>query len=223
MQLLGDPNQCWYLTAAASRTAVALGYHTLRLDTMTAEEQEEIGTIVAWCCHLDKSISMLLCRTPSLPRLSIAPSKMITLDPTNHMSTFVSIMIDMAPVSEEILELALPQQAGKQQTATANLPLQIRCLQDKMRCIYKRMTEARPAASPTADLNTTIHWYFLDFKYFSTLTSIHRLSPTAASNPSEREECLSCARKALQAVNDAQRLGYRHGYFNENYNPFVSW
>lgn len=73
------------------------------------------------------------------------------------------------------------------------------------------------------DANYLLHWYSIEFKYFTTLTSVYRLSPTIASSTQEREQCLGCARKALSGVKKIQQLGREQGHFVEDYSPYLSW
>jgi hypothetical protein len=68
-----------------------------------------------------------------------------------------------------------------------------------------------------------LHWQSLEFKYYSTLTSIHRLSPTVTSDAAEREECLRCARRALACITDIQNKYATQGWFVDECNPYMSW
>lgn len=68
-----------------------------------------------------------------------------------------------------------------------------------------------------------LHWKSLEFKYFSTLTSVHRLSPTVTTDPSEREECLQSARKALECVKVIEATSKSLGHFIEGYDPYLAW
>lgn len=71
--------------------------------------------------------------------------------------------------------------------------------------------------------NSPIHWKGMEFKYFSILTSVHRLSPTVTTNHIEREECLRSARKALQCVKIIEQLARSLDHFIEGYDPYLAW
>lgn len=72
-------------------------------------------------------------------------------------------------------------------------------------------------------MDILLHWKCLEFKYFSTLTSVHRLSPTVTTDPSEREECLESARKALECVKVIEATSKSLGHFIEGYDPYLAW
>jgi hypothetical protein len=72
-------------------------------------------------------------------------------------------------------------------------------------------------------MDILVHWKGLEFKYFSTLTSVHRLSPTVTTNAVEREECLRSARRALECVKFIEDIGKSLGHFIEGYDPYLAW
>ena len=72
-------------------------------------------------------------------------------------------------------------------------------------------------------MDILLHWKCLEFKYFSTLTSVHRLSPTVTTDPLEREECLQSARKALECVKVIEATSKSLGHFIEGYDPYLAW
>lgn len=68
-----------------------------------------------------------------------------------------------------------------------------------------------------------IHCKSMEFKYFSLLTAVHRLSPTVTTNYIEREECLQSARNALECVKMIERLAKSLDHFIEGFDPYLSW
>lgn len=72
-------------------------------------------------------------------------------------------------------------------------------------------------------LDILLHWKCLEFKYYSTLTSVHRLSPTVTTDPLEREECLRSARLALECVKVIMSTSKSLGHFIEGYDPYLAW
>ena len=71
MQIMGNPVSCWELTAHASRTIVALGYHHIDEPIPKTDTESEIYAIVGQCAYFDSVMSLLLLRPRSLPRTRI--------------------------------------------------------------------------------------------------------------------------------------------------------
>ncbi|KAF2854090.1 putative Zn(II)2Cys6 transcription factor-like protein [Plenodomus tracheiphilus IPT5] len=222
MQIMGNPASCWELSSHASRTIVALGYHTVRLDDPANEFTEDIHAVVAWCSQFDSVMSLLLLRPRSLPPLHVNPSALLKehFDLTNPMSIFEIMTMEMVPVHNKLLDLTLE---ATQKRPMATLKDDVIWLRIEMIRIQELMTEERPTKLIEARLDILLHWRCLEFKYFSTLTSVHRLSPSCTTNPCEREECLQSARKALECVISIQELGKKLGHFIEGYDPYLAW
>ncbi|KAF2676111.1 hypothetical protein K458DRAFT_424966 [Lentithecium fluviatile CBS 122367] len=223
MHIIGNTTSCWSLTAHASRTLVALGYHNLNSVGTSSEEEDEIHVAVAWCYHFDRLISLLLLRPPSLPPLDIPVSSLVKHDPGNPMSIFAKVMLEMVSIHEKILQLTL-ETASKR---SARSPYYVNTDVEQLRCrmaeVFTLMEQSCPADLETSNADYLLHWRSLEFKYFSTLTSVHRLSPKIASDAWDREQCLRCARKALGYVKEIQHLGKQQGHFVEEYSPYLSW
>ena len=88
-----------------------------------------------------------------------------------------------------------------------------------------RLTHLQERPSQLLDSNQVVllHWRGLQFKYHSTLASVHRLSPTVTTVPAEREECLRSARTALECVLFIETVGKKLGHFIEGYDPYLAW
>lgn len=52
-------------------------------------------------------MSLLLLRPASLPHLRVPPSALVNHNPANPMAIFATVLLEMAPVHEAILELSL--------------------------------------------------------------------------------------------------------------------
>jgi hypothetical protein len=113
MQIMGNSASCWELIAHASRTIVALGYHNIIDTEPKTELDEEIHAAVAWCCQFDSAMSLLLLRPRSLPPLNIKISSLVKPDPTNPMSVFEIIEMEMVPIHDKTLDLTLKLNAKK--------------------------------------------------------------------------------------------------------------
>ncbi|KAF9690803.1 hypothetical protein EKO04_011046 [Ascochyta lentis] len=220
MQIVGNPASCWELTAYASRTLVALGYHTITNDEAKDEHEEEIQAAVAWCSQFDSCMSLLLLRPRSLPPMNIKISSLVKANPLNPMCVFEIIAMEMIPVHEKILELTLAPASKK---PGAPLKEEVAWLRKQMSDIYSMMQRDCPTHLLDSIMDILLHWKCLEFKYFSTLTSVHRLSPTVTTEPLEREECLRSARMALECVKVIETTSKSLGHFIEGYDPYLAW
>lgn len=236
MQIIGNPASCWELTAHASRTLVALGYHKFTGKEAKDEYDEEIQAAVAWCSHFDSCMSLLLLRPRSLPPMNVKISSLIEPNPLNPMSIFEIIAMEMIPVHDKILDLTLDHASRK---SSVPLKEEVAWLRKQMSDIYNIMqrvclplftwfhTQLTTQDCPTHLLDSImdilLHWKCLEFKYYSTLTSVHRLSPTVTTDPLEREECLRSARMALECVKVIMSTSKSLGHFIEGYDPYLAW
>lgn len=222
MQIIGNPVSCWELSSHASRTIVALGYHNIREDDPPDEFTEDIHAALAWCSQYDSMMSLLLLRPRSLPPLPVNPSALLKVhfDMTNPMSIFEIMAMEMVPVHDKLLDLTLE---ATQKRPMPTLKHDVVWLRNEMIRIRELMIQERPTRLIEARTDIFLHWKCLEFKYFSTLTSVHRLSPSVTTNPSEREECLQSAREALECVIAIQELGKKLGHFMEGYDPYLAW
>lgn len=134
---------CWSLTAYASRTLVALGYHTLSGTVPETEEQEEINAAVAWCYHFDRLMSLLLLRPPSLPNLNITVSSLVKHDPANPMSIFATVMLEMVPIYEKILQLTLESPSSAPREPRSSIQSEVADLLRRLEDISTMMEKVR--------------------------------------------------------------------------------
>ncbi|KAF1843031.1 uncharacterized protein K460DRAFT_407404 [Cucurbitaria berberidis CBS 394.84] len=219
MQILGNPASCWEMIAYASRAIVALGYHNINDTEVKSELDEEIHAALAWCAQFDSCMSLLLLRPKSLPPLHVKISSLVKPDPANPMAVFEFMAMEMVPVHDKILELTLE---SSKKSATS-LKEEVAWLRKEMTNLYSLMEQNRPSYLIDTHVDILLHWKCLEFKYFSTLTSVHRLSPSVTTHPSEREECLQSARKALECVKFIEEVGKSLGHFIEGYDPYLAW
>ncbi|KAK7181265.1 hypothetical protein PSPO01_12742 [Paraphaeosphaeria sporulosa] len=221
MYVVGNSQSCWNLAAYASRTLVALGYHNIHSLAPGNEQEQEIRAAVAWCYHFDRVMSLLLLRPPSLPPLQIPVVSLVSYSPDNPMAIFALVMLELVPIHEKVLDLTLASQRRKMPKPEAEP--QVDELRRKMDDIYSTIEKAR-ADSPIAHSpDYQLHWHSLEFKFFSTLTAVHRLSNTVCFCVSERERCLYAARRALQCVKSIQDLAKQQDHFLEEYSPYLAW
>jgi hypothetical protein len=112
MQIVGNPASCWELVAHASRTIVALGYHTISSTDPKNDLEEEIYSAVAWCAHFDSCMSLLLLRPRSLPPLSVHAPSLTRSNPLNPMLVFENISMEMIPIHYSILQLTFDSKSS---------------------------------------------------------------------------------------------------------------
>ncbi|EMD60418.1 hypothetical protein COCSADRAFT_40062 [Bipolaris sorokiniana ND90Pr] len=215
MQIIGNPVQCWELTAHASQTIVALGYHNIDKTVPETDEEREIYAVVAHCAELDSAMSLLLLRPRSLPKFQIKIHDQLRADPSNAMS-----VLELISVQDKILDLSLPQRTKRLPGALKEEVAQLRA---QMKDIYILMEKERQLHLLDSRTDALIHYKSMEFKYFSLLTSVHRLSPTVTTNYLEREECLQSARKALECVKMIEQLARTLDHFIEGFDPYLSW
>ncbi|KAJ4304688.1 hypothetical protein N0V90_000215 [Kalmusia sp. IMI 367209] len=237
MYIIGNSTSCWSLTAHASRTLVALGYHNVHNLISKSEQDQEIHAAVAWCYHFDSIMGLLLLRPPSLPKLQVPISSLVEYNPHNPMAIFALIMLELVPIHEKLLDFTLPGQT--KDMSKSEVGTQVDDLRAKMDKIYSmveqvRMTthllgqllievKARANNRSANSADYQLHWHSLEFKFFSTLTAVHRLSNTVCFCASERDKCLYAARRALQCVKSIQDLATQQDHFLEEYSPYLSW
>ena len=150
MYVVGNSQSCWSLTAYASRTLVALGYHNIsnsQLSHPKTEQEQEIHAAVAWCYHFDRIMSLLLLRPLSLPPLQVPMSSLILYDADNPMAIFALVMLEFVPIHEKILEMTLAGQHRAMDKAEAEP--QVNELRRKMDNIYLTIEQVRTNAGLT--------------------------------------------------------------------------
>jgi hypothetical protein len=213
MQIIGNPVSCWELTAHASRTIVALGYHRIDKPIPENDTESEIYALVGQCAFLDSVMSLLLLRPRSLPKLQVKASYLLRADPTSPMS-----ILELPPILDKILDLTL-----ETKPSPTILNDEVAQLRADMKAIHELMEKERQLHLLDGRTDALIHWKSMKFRYYSTLTSVHRLSPTVTTNPLEREECLQSARKSLECAKDIAELGRSLDHFIEGYDPYLAW
>ncbi|EOA90164.1 uncharacterized protein SETTUDRAFT_182687 [Exserohilum turcica Et28A] len=215
MQIIGNPVQCWELTAHASQTIIALGYHHINKMAPETDEEHEIYSIVAHCAELDSAMSLLLLRPRSLPKFQVKIYDMMRGNPANPMS-----VLEMLYLQDKILDLTL---ASGPKRSPNEMKEEVAQLRAQMKDIYVMIEKERQLHLMDSRADALIHCKSMEFKYFSLLTAVHRLSPTVTTNYIEREECLQSARNALECVKMIERLAESLDHFIEGFDPYLSW
>lgn len=105
MQNQGDMSRSWTLVAFASRTLVSLNYHSIDSITLNDETKRDIYGSLYTCYYLDKMLSVLLLRPPSLPKLKIKPTDLVYLDSQLPLSASIKTMVEFAQIQEGVLDI----------------------------------------------------------------------------------------------------------------------
>jgi hypothetical protein len=143
MHIIGNSTSCWSLSAYASRTLVALGYHhTDALRSISdGEEYREIRVAVAWCYHFDRLMSLLLLRSPSLPPLDVEVASLVEHDRSNPASVFARVMLEMVPIHEKILEMTLESSSKRAAVSPSSVAADVEDLRSRMAKVYTTMEQ----------------------------------------------------------------------------------
>ncbi|GMG41964.1 unnamed protein product [Aspergillus oryzae var. brunneus] len=106
-EIQGDMSRSWTLTAFASRTLVSLNYHTIDTHLPFDGTKQDIYGALYTCYYLDKMLSVLLLRPPSLPKLRVEPADLVHLDPPLPLSASLKTMVEFAQIQEGVLDILL--------------------------------------------------------------------------------------------------------------------
>jgi hypothetical protein len=142
MQIMGNPVSCWELTAHASRTIVALGYHQITKTVPENDLDHEIYAAVAHCAQFDSIMSLLLLRPRSLPTLHVKVSELLQADPKNPMNVFEIAALEMVPVNDKILDLTLESTAKRSPAALKEDVAQLRRQMIDIRALMEKVTKS---------------------------------------------------------------------------------
>lgn len=89
---------------------MSLNYHTTQKNLASNETEQGIQLSLVTCYYLDKILSMLLIRPPSLPKLRINPAELVPLDPLLPLSAILKAVVGFARVQEEAIDILLKTQ-----------------------------------------------------------------------------------------------------------------
>lgn len=137
MQYIGNMSRSWSLAAFAARILVSLNSHTVEgRQLLRSDLNEDSDSCLYWCYYLDKVLSALFARQPSLPRLDFDPTSLITGDSSNPLQKTVRIMVEMAKVQEGILDMQLSRAEKR-----VDEEPRIDCLIRSAQCLFDQMKE----------------------------------------------------------------------------------
>lgn len=148
MQFVGRLNQCWVLMSYAARQITSLNYHKIRRTPTSTSEEQDICMAVYWCYYLDRTLSALFGRPPSLPGLQVSPSDLIPLDPSSLYGTMIRVILDLAQIQGELHEIS---NCGNRESKSAIL--------ETCRDLEARMSNILPILQTVSDVTCWCLFY----------------------------------------------------------------
>ncbi|KAL2855171.1 hypothetical protein BJX68DRAFT_231678 [Aspergillus pseudodeflectus] len=215
MQLRGDMFRAWTLIAIASRTLVALNlHHTISSASQGTETEKEICAAVLSCYYLDKILSVLLLRPPSLPRLKAKPTDLVALDPHIPLSAIFKAMVEFAQIQEVVLDILFESGASDERHQSATIEVLIQ----KMYSLREQLDEQR--SRPDFSV-VEYEWTAIDFSYYAILSNILLLNQRLARAPVARQESVASARRSLTSLRRMQDTVTAD--FLDEYPYYLTW
>lgn len=148
VQSLGRANHAWVLCSYASRLIVSLNYHETS-DPSTGDE--DVKSALYWCYYLDRTLSTLLIRPPSLPNLQVSPTDLVRVETSVPYTPLIRIIIDLSQIQDQLLDISLH---GKRRSA-GQILAHCQGLQERMCIIYTNLQAVRE--SHPSNPNTAKH------------------------------------------------------------------
>ncbi|CAK40739.1 Zn(II)2Cys6 transcription factor [Aspergillus niger] len=194
---LGRLNQCWVLTSYAARQIASLNYHKIRRIPAHSDLELEVYSVVYWCYYLDRTLSSLLGRPPSLPDLEVSPTDLIVLDPCSPYDTLLHVLLDLAQVQGKLhgISSCAKNVSNSQALETCQL------LESRMQSILREMPSSRDSLPKMVQYD----WVAVDFCYYAIFVEIDRTRLKSSFSPAIHRECLVHARKSLEAFHFLQQ------------------
>lgn len=124
------------INSLAARMIAALNYHEIQAGKYDPDLEEEINRSVYWCFYLDRTLSSLLHRPPSLSEIRGSPSDLVLHSSLLHMP-LIRILVDMAQVQGELCYLC---RFGKESDTRKALENHTK-LQERMDSIYSTLQQ----------------------------------------------------------------------------------
>ncbi|RDH21196.1 hypothetical protein M747DRAFT_322606 [Aspergillus niger ATCC 13496] len=222
MQHLGRLNQCWVLTSYAARQIASLNYHKIRRIPAHSDLELEVYSVVYWCYYLDRTLSSLLGRPPSLPDLEVSPTDLIVLDPCSPYDTLLHVLLDLAQVQGKLhgISSCAKNVSNSQALETCQL------LESRMQSILREMPSV---GVPDSNIHrdslpkmVQYDWVAVDFCYYAIFVEIDRTRLKSSFSPAIHRECLVHARKSLEAFHFLQQHPEEMPGFEEPYPSFLT-
>ncbi|OJJ64671.1 hypothetical protein ASPSYDRAFT_75230 [Aspergillus sydowii CBS 593.65] len=219
MQFVGRLNQCWVLISYAARQITSLNYHKIRRTPTSTSEEQDICMAVYWCYYLDRTLSALFGRPPSLPDLQVSPSDLIPLDSSSLYDTMIRVVLDLAQIQGELHDIS---NCGNRESKSAILEtcrdLESR-MSDMLPILQTNLHRHRPPAKIWYD------WHAVDFCFNAIFVEILRTRLKSSFSPLVHKITLLYAENSLKAfLLLLERPEEASGSeFDDPYPSFLTW
>lgn len=233
MQQLGDVKQCWTLNSYAAQQIVALGYDRIRSIPARSQIEEEIHSAVYWCYYMDRTISALLLRRTALPDLNVSPTELIASIQQSPYDPLIRILLDFAQIQGHLLAFSshLKRADSRYILDTCNfieermhiISNDLQSVSYLASCHFQqiRLTTAGQSRESLPEM-LQYDWVAADFCYYAIYVEILRTRLRCTFTPLVHRECLTYARKSLEAFRFLQQHRAELG-FDDPYPSFLTW
>ncbi|KAL4925997.1 Zn(II)2Cys6 transcription factor [Aspergillus undulatus] len=191
MQYLCRLNQCWVFISYAAKQIVSLNYHRIRTTSASTDHEQEIYSAVYWCYYLDRTLSSLLGRPPSLPDLQVSPTDLIPSEPSSPYDTLIRVVLDLAQIQGKLHAISCCD--GR----STKLMMLETCqqLESQMQSLLSKLQSDRNSLPESVQHA----WIALDFCYFAIFVEIYRTRLKSSFSPLIHRLCLLYAQNSLKA------------------------
>ncbi|KAJ5273011.1 hypothetical protein N7478_008136 [Penicillium angulare] len=215
MQHMGRPNRCWLFTSYAARQIIALNFHKIRRLSIVSDLDQEIHDAVYWCYYLDRTLSSLLGRPPSLPDLEVSPAELLLINPASPYNNLLRVILDLAEVQGKLLTVSCGHTDKSKERAVELCQL----LESRMQDIFPRLQSNEDCEPKIVQYD----WIAVDFCYYAILVEIYRTHLQNAFNPAAHRTCLIYARRSLGAFHFIQKHSAEMPGFDDPFPSFLTW
>lgn len=240
MQYLGNQSRCWMFVSYAAKVLVALGYHNITNPVPRDDVEEEIHACVYTCFYFDNTLSLLLLRPVSMPKLKVNPVDLVHMDAELPFKAIISGIVELALVKDTLIQILLessPISDMEKANVLSDLVTQSQNIYAKLQIVgspitiylFKLLCLTTPQQrrrQETEHASTWGHlecsWLSLDFNYYSTLTTIIRARSSVLKSRLMCEDCLYTARKASTTLRELQHW-FSSKSIDTGFPYFLTW
>ncbi|KAJ6157418.1 hypothetical protein N7470_005010 [Penicillium chermesinum] len=173
MQYLGNQSRCWMFVSYAAKVIVALGYHNITNTVPQDDVEDEIHACLYTCFYFDNTLSLLLLRPMSMPKLKVNPVDLVHMSGELPFKPIISGIVELACLKDTLLPILLgttPMSAKEKANVLSDLMTQTKEVHSRLQ--VQRKHQELQFASAWGHLEGS--WLSMDFNYYSTMTTIIR-------------------------------------------------
>ncbi|KAJ5219959.1 transcriptional regulator family: Fungal Specific TF [Penicillium chermesinum] len=221
MQYLGNQSRCWMFVSYAAKVIVALGYHNITNTVPQDDVEDEIHACLYTCFYFDNTLSLLLLRPMSMPKLKVNPVDLVHMSGELPFKPIISGIVELACLKDTLLPILLgttPMSAKEKANVLSDLMTQTKEVHSRLQ--VQRKHQELQFASAWGHLEGS--WLSMDFNYYSTMTTIIRARSSVLKSRPVCEDCLYAARKASTTLRTLQQL-FSTQVSDTGYPYFLTW